>query len=121
MDTSAGYILPFRHNRGKPPNRYSPEIEERRPKYPIANYVSTKRLSEPLKTFVHELSSCHVPASVQEALANPKWTQAIKEEMEALLKNKTWALVPLPEGKRDVGVQMGVLHQTQGRWIDRTV
>ena len=41
IDTSAGYVLPFRHNRGKPPNRYSPDIEERRSKYPIANYVST--------------------------------------------------------------------------------
>jgi hypothetical protein len=28
MDTSAGYILPFRNNRGKPPNRYSPNIED---------------------------------------------------------------------------------------------
>ena len=37
-DTSAGYILPFRNNRGKPPNRYSLEIEEQRSKYPIANY-----------------------------------------------------------------------------------
>ena len=29
IDTFAGYVLPFRHNRGKPPNRYSPDIEER--------------------------------------------------------------------------------------------
>ena len=102
-DTSAGYILLFRNNRGKPPNRYSQEIEEQRSKYPIANYVSTKGLSEPLKTFAHELSSCLVPTSVQEALTDPKWISAIKEEMEALLKNKTWDLFPLPEGKKMVG------------------
>ena len=41
MDTPICHKLPFRHNRGKPPNRYSPEVEERRSKYPIANYVST--------------------------------------------------------------------------------
>lgn len=64
MNTPAGYALPFRHNRGKPPNRYSPDIEERRSKYPIANYVSTKEISEPLKAFVHVLSSSHVPTSV---------------------------------------------------------
>ena len=29
MDTSTCYVLPFRHNCGKPPNRYSPYIEER--------------------------------------------------------------------------------------------
>ena len=28
IDTSVGYVLPSRHNRGKPPNRYSPEREE---------------------------------------------------------------------------------------------
>ena len=35
LETSVGYALPFRHNRGKPPNRYSPDEEERRSKYPI--------------------------------------------------------------------------------------
>uniref|UniRef100_A0A2N9I8R7 Integrase catalytic domain-containing protein n=1 Tax=Fagus sylvatica TaxID=28930 RepID=A0A2N9I8R7_FAGSY len=103
MDTSTSYVLPLRHNSGKPPNRYSPDIEERRSKYPIANYVSTQRLSEPLKAFAHTLSSCNIPSSVEEALSDPKWAQAIKEELEALQKNKTWALVVLPEGKKTVG------------------
>lgn len=65
--------------------------------------MSTKRLSEPLKTFVHDLSSHRVPTESNEALADPKWTQVVKEEMEALLKNKTWTLVPLPNGKKTVG------------------
>ncbi|RVW73141.1 DNA mismatch repair protein MSH3 [Vitis vinifera] len=30
LETPVGYALPFRHNRGKPPNRYSPDEEERR-------------------------------------------------------------------------------------------
>ncbi|RVX13422.1 Retrovirus-related Pol polyprotein from transposon TNT 1-94 [Vitis vinifera] len=98
-----GYVLPNRHNRGKPPSRYSPDIEERRSRYLIANYVTTKKLNEPLKTFVHNISGCHVPTRVEEALGDPKWTQAIKDEMEALMKNKTWNLVPLPEGKKIVG------------------
>jgi len=49
LNPPAGYVLPFRTNRGKPPKRYSPDDEERRSKYPIANYMSTKKLSEPLK------------------------------------------------------------------------
>jgi hypothetical protein len=57
LNTSAGYTLPFKENRGKPPKRYSPAVEERRSKYPIANYVSTRRLSKPLRAFVHLLSS----------------------------------------------------------------
>lgn len=28
MDTSVDYTLPFRHNRGKPPSRYSPDVGE---------------------------------------------------------------------------------------------
>ncbi|RVW89802.1 Retrovirus-related Pol polyprotein from transposon TNT 1-94 [Vitis vinifera] len=101
-----GYVLPNRHNRGKPPSRYSPDIEGRRSRYPIANYVSTKKLNEPLKTFVHNIFGCHIPTRVEEALGDPKWTQAIKDEMEALMKNKTWNLVPLPEGKKTVGCKV---------------
>ena len=71
-------------------------MEEKRSRYPIANYVSTEKLPEPLKSFSHELSACHIPTTVQEALMDPKWTKAIEEEMGALLKNQTWTLVPLP-------------------------
>jgi len=107
IDIHVGYTLPFRHNHDKPPNRYFPDIGERCSKYQIANYVSTESLSEPLKAFVHELSSCRVPTNVHEALTNPKWTQAMKEEMEALQKNETWTLVPLfpcPNERRWLGV-----------------
>ncbi|KAL3504297.1 hypothetical protein ACH5RR_034138 [Cinchona calisaya] len=45
VDTSAGYVLPFRHDRDKPPNKYSLDFEKRRAKYPIVNYVSTRILS----------------------------------------------------------------------------
>jgi len=62
-----------------------------------------KGLSEPLRGFVHILSSIQVPAEIQEALSDPKWTHAINEEMEALLKNDTWTLVPLLEGKKAIG------------------
>ncbi|RVW35157.1 Retrovirus-related Pol polyprotein from transposon TNT 1-94 [Vitis vinifera] len=102
-DAHVGYELPYRHNRGKPPDRYSPNIEDRRLKYPIANYVSTKTLPKPLKTFAAALSSCQVPTSVEEAMKDPRWVQAMKEEMEALLKNKTWILVNLPKGQKTVG------------------
>lgn len=39
------YKLPFRHNRGKPPNRYEPEYKPKKPvNYPIANYVNVVKL-----------------------------------------------------------------------------
>lgn len=102
-DISVSYELPHRHNRGKPPKRYSPEEEDHRSRYPIANYVSMKDLSEPLKKFANELSSHSVPSNVEEAIEDPRWVHAMNEEMEALNKNATWTLVPLPKGKKPVG------------------
>ncbi|BBN68280.1 hypothetical protein Prudu_361S000500 [Prunus dulcis] len=78
-------------NREKPPNRYSPDIGKTS-KYPIANHVSTEKLYELLKAFVHQLSAIHIPTKV-----------AIKEEMKALEKNQTSTLEILPQGKRTVG------------------
>ena len=43
------------------------------------------------------------PFSVQEALQSPIWTQAMIEEHQALLKQGTWTLVPLPPDKHRVG------------------
>ena len=87
--SSTGYVLPFRHNHGKSPNRYNPYEEERKSKYQIANYVSTQGLSKPLKTFTQTLFSGHIPNTVEEALSDPKWAQVIQEELEALKKNNT--------------------------------
>ena len=98
-----GYQLPPRRNRGKPLERYSPNIETHKSKYPIANYVSTEKLSESLKSFSNALSTHHILTSVEEALQDLKWVQAMKEEMEALLKNKKWILVSLPKGHKIVG------------------
>ena len=116
MNTPTGYTLHFRENHGKPPTRYSLDIEKRKSKYPIANYVSTRKLSEPLRAFIHVLSSSQIPAGVQEALFDPKWTQAIKEEMKALLKNNTWTIVPLPEGNKVVECKwvFSIKHKVDG-------
>ena len=96
-------MLSFRYNRGQPPNRYSPDQESKKAKYSIAHYTSTQRLSEPLKAFSHKLSTEYTPSTVEEAFKDPQWTKAIMEEMTALQKNRTWRLVPLPEGKNKVG------------------
>ncbi|GJZ52427.1 gag-pol polyprotein [Tanacetum coccineum] len=46
------------------------------------------------------------PSTLQEALNNPDasfWNEAMQEEIEALHKNKTWELVPLPGGRKPIG------------------
>ena len=120
VNSTMQYVLLVRQNRGKPPSQYSPEVEDRRSKYPVANYVSTHRLVEPLKAFAHKLFSYYILKNVEEALLDSQWSQAIKEELKALEKNDTWKLVSLPEGKKIVGCKwvFSIKYNTNGP-IDR--
>ena len=45
------------------------------------------------------LAHCE-PKTVKQALTDPQWFVAIKQEYEALLNNKTWDLVPFPKDKQ---------------------
>ncbi|CAL2239795.1 unnamed protein product [Prunus armeniaca] len=57
---------------------------------------------------------------LQDALSNPKWMDALNFEMDALIKNKIWDLVPLPRGKKVVGCKwvFTLKHKVDGS-IDR--
>ena len=85
-----------RTNAGKPPVRYGFEHD-------IANVVSYSNVSNAYKTFVASLQSVPVPKDWKVAKQDIRWKNAMKEELGALQKNKTWDLVPLPVGKRAVG------------------
>jgi len=37
-----------------------------------------------------------IPNSIKEAITSPVWFEAMREEYDALLSNKTWTLTPLP-------------------------
>ncbi|BBH02385.1 hypothetical protein Prudu_012927 [Prunus dulcis] len=56
----------------------------------------------------------------EDALSNPKWVDVMHVEMEALNKNATWELVPLPKGKKAVGCRwvFTLKHKADGS-IDR--
>ena len=43
------------------------------------------------------------PGTYAEAVKDENWCAAMDEEMNALAENKTWDLVPLPEGKKTIG------------------
>jgi hypothetical protein len=45
------------------------------------------------------LCNIEEPTDIRMALANPKWKAAMDEEYSALIKNKTWCLVPPSVGK----------------------
>jgi transposase InsO family protein len=49
------------------------------------------------------LASAEEPGSLDEALHDRDWARAMESEHQALLKNKTWHLVPRPRGKNIIG------------------
>jgi Reverse transcriptase (RNA-dependent DNA polymerase) len=101
-NSSTGYRLPDRHNRGKPPKRWRPD-EDSEGNYAIGKFVTTEHLPNPLKKFDTILASVRVPERLEEAMSDPKWLEAMRVEMEALEKNHTWQLVSLPKGRKTVG------------------
>nr|GEX17042.1 putative RNA-directed DNA polymerase [Tanacetum cinerariifolium] len=91
-------------NKGKSTSQYSPEESKRREvHYPISNYMSINQLMEPVKGFAFSVSTLTIPESVEEALNDSRWVEAMTVEMNALEKNNTWKLVSLPKGKKSVG------------------
>nr|AAP54332.2 retrotransposon protein, putative, unclassified [Oryza sativa Japonica Group] len=92
-----------RSNAGKPPQRYGFEAQGvNDDENNIANYVSYASLLSTYKAFVTSLNSVEIPNDWREAKQDPRWHQAMLEELEALEKNKTWDLVPFPKGKKVV-------------------
>ena len=91
-----------RINAGIPPNRYGYESDNIHP-HDIAQFVSYSNISPTYGAFIASLDSVTLPKCWQEAKADPKWRAAMNEELEALDKNKTWQIGPLPAGKKAVG------------------
>ena len=43
------------------------------------------------------------PINVDQALQDERWRDAMTEEFQALMRNGTWSLVPLPNGRKVIG------------------
>lgn len=67
--------------------------------HPIARYVSYRKLAPHMKTFVANVEKDIIPKTFDEAICDPKWKEAIEEELRALHKNGTWKITSLPKGK----------------------
>ena len=70
-----------------------------RPLYSLLHYVSLKQLSPAHKNFIVSLNTTIIPNTVSETLTKREWKDAMREEMSALEKNKTWEIVERPKGK----------------------
>ena len=95
-------ILSPSPNTSSPPEPSSSSPPHPSP-FPLANYVSSHRLSRPFQAFLTSIDSIPIPKAVAAALASSPWRCAMEEELRALAQNHTWDLVPLPTGKHLVG------------------
>ena len=71
--------------------------------YALICCVDYQKVSCPCRLFLTSLNRKLLPKNVEEALSLPHWNKAMDEEMEAIEKNKTGEIVPLPHDKRAVG------------------
>ena len=71
--------------------------------YPLSSYLTFSKATGQYRTFLTSLHQEYIPKNSDEALAIPQWKQAMKEELEALERNQTWELVPLPSMKKPIG------------------
>lgn len=68
----------------------------------ISKSVSYEALSPSYRSFVASLQTVSIPNDWKTTKQDPKWHEAMIEELEALKKNNTWVLTTLPVGKKVV-------------------
>src|SRR5262249_31007831 len=86
----------------------------------IFKFVSYNSLFASYRTFVLSVASVPILQDWTEAFHNPRWKEAMVEEMKALAKNETWELVTPLLDKKLVGCKwvFTVKHRADG-FIDR--
>ena len=83
---------------------YSDESSETvEPSVPAVRRSECERRQTNFYGFQCNLSDVKEPKSVNDALTNQEWVDAMKAEIDSLHDNSVWELVQLPEGRKPVG------------------
>ncbi|GKF21947.1 ribonuclease H-like domain-containing protein, partial [Tanacetum coccineum] len=82
---------------------YNDFVFESKVKYDLEKYVGYSKLNSNFFCFVTQLNKTREPKSYFEASKYPHFTDAMNQEMDALLKNDTWEIVELLEGRKAIG------------------
>ncbi|GKC16770.1 retrovirus-related pol polyprotein from transposon TNT 1-94, partial [Tanacetum coccineum] len=72
-------------------------------KYHYTHYTNYSNLTPASLYFINNIHKVTEPTTYLQASKNPKWVEAMNLEIQALEKNNTWKLVPLPTGKVPIG------------------
>ncbi|KAH9769282.1 hypothetical protein KPL71_011940 [Citrus sinensis] len=102
-DSDSSDVAP-EHEEQEPVDSETPEVRrstrERRPPTWHSEYVTDINVAYCLLTEDGEPSTFHEALNSSDVAL---WMTAMQEEIEALHKNKTWELVPLPHGRKVIG------------------
>ncbi|KAJ0818200.1 putative RNA-directed DNA polymerase [Helianthus annuus] len=79
------------------------KFDEGKVKYGVEKVVNYASLSVDNLCFVSSLNKSVEPNSYSEAIKDPRWIEAMNQEMEALNRNNTWVVVDLPKGRKPIG------------------
>ncbi|GKE66911.1 ribonuclease H-like domain-containing protein, partial [Tanacetum coccineum] len=85
------------------PKNYNDFVVESKVTYGLEKYVGYSKLNSENFCFVTQLNKTRQPKTYFEASKYSYWTDAMNQEMDALLRNDTWKLVNLPEGRKAIG------------------
>ena len=70
---------------------------------PTFPYYHSALLTQTHKTFLTAVSQITEPTNYDQASQDSEWVNAMNKELEALEKNDTWTIMPLPDNKKPIG------------------
>ncbi|GJX05344.1 ribonuclease H-like domain-containing protein [Tanacetum coccineum] len=84
------------------PKNYNDFVVESKVKYGLEKYAGYFKVNSENFCFVSQLNKTREPKTYFEASKYSHWIDAMNQEMNALLRNGTWELVELPEGRKAI-------------------
>ncbi|GJW52437.1 hypothetical protein Tco_0093788 [Tanacetum coccineum] len=95
-------VLRRSNRQHKMPAKFDNYVLDKRVKYDINFVVNYSNLSIETFVFSNNMNKIHEPKTFVEAANDPRWVEAMNQEMEALNSNKTWEITYLPKDRKAI-------------------
>ena len=82
---------------------YAVTCKNNKVKYPISEFLGYNKFSENYRNYSIHLALTHEPETYEEAIIEPHWRKAIKDELTALADNKTSSIVKRTQNIKPIG------------------
>jgi hypothetical protein len=112
------YHLNILHTKGE--SQFHSPNDKSFVRHPIGSVLSHHRFSESQKSFLANITTTIEPRNYSQAVKDVQWISAMNNEIQALVRNKTWQIVDLPAGKGPIGCKwVFKIKQKQDCSVDR--